>query len=1158
MRKHRYYLPVLAVAPVATALIAGQALAATSPPTARAAATAPAPAAFQPLTRAEAARLSQDASSPVIVVLKNQPAQAASGTAAARLRADAVNVSQRPLLNELAQVHAAGVKQFQLVNSVAATVSAGEEARLKTDPQVAEVIPVQTITMRVPAAARPSATSGAPAGGRAASLKANVIPGACPKGRTQLAPEGLALTGTASANPKAATARSLGLTGAGVTVGVISDAVDPDNVNFIRPDGKSAFTDYQDFTGNAPDAPAIGGEGFLDANTIIGQGLHTYDVNGIAAQTYPNACDIRIEGVAPGANLAVFDVSSEDANDLLATTTSLFLQAINYAVETDHVNVLNESFGTNPIPDLAQDAIRKFDDAAVAAGVVVSVSTGDSGPTSTLDSPATDPDVISAGASTQFRLYAQTNQGAARYFAPNGWLSDNISALSSGGFDETGGTVDLVAPGDTSFGSCDADTALFSACVNFTGAASDVFPIAGTSEAAPFVSGAAALVIQAYRETHSGQTPSPALVKQILVSTATDLGAPADEQGAGLLNTYKAVQAAESYGQATRTGQTLLESRTQLNAVGTPGQAKTWQVSVTNTGARPQTVRLSSRAIGADQHVQTGSVTLDDATSGQFTDNTGVLDNFQVFHFTVPQNQDRLDASIAWPAAPSVAAPVNLTLVDPEGKLAAYSIPQGLGNFGNVDVRSPAAGTWTGIIFGVTSKNDGFNGDVSWRVATQQYVRSGTVQPSSLTIASGASKTFSFTAATPSAPGDADAAVVLTPGSGGQTSIPVTLRSQVPVTSSRAGTFSGVLTGGNGRLGGPAQSGYYQFTVPAGVRSITASLTLANDPADPVGAYLISPDGDTLGYGENSLTNPSTGAPESPGTSLTAYTLHPQPGNWALDLQFAQPVTGNETSDPFTGTIAFNTTRATATGLPDTTAPLMRATTATVTVTNTGTAPEQVFLDPRLDKQASYHLAALNGEDTVALPLATAQPTWRVPTETSSITDSQTSTTPAEFDLQPATLGDPDLASGQPGGGPLCGTTATITYTPPGGEVTPGLWTAGPTECGPFTAQALAGSATTAFTITTQAFDGAADGGGITTPTGAYWYGPAFTPVTIQPGKSAEITVTIDPSHYIPGTLVHGTLYIDAYQGSIPAPNIASTIPSADEITSLPYEFTAG
>ena len=124
-------------------------------------------------------------------------------------------------------------------------------------------------------------------------------------------------------------------------------------------------------------------------------------------------------------------------------------------------------------------------------------------------------------------------------------------------------------PGDLNWALCTPNLALYVACTNSTvGRQPRSSCRAGPAKSAPLTAGTAALVIQAYEQNHGGAAPTPAVVKQIIMSTANDIAAPADQQGAGLLDAYAAVQAAASYPGSTQvSGHALLDSTTQFNAV---------------------------------------------------------------------------------------------------------------------------------------------------------------------------------------------------------------------------------------------------------------------------------------------------------------------------------------------------------------------------------------------------------------------------------------------------------------------------------------------------------------------------------------------------------------------------------------------------------------
>jgi hypothetical protein len=1149
MRRSRK-LALAVAATAAATLVTTQATAAVAAPTGTGLGQAHA---FQqtPLTPQEAAALSKNVNTPVIVLMRDQPAAAPENSAAATARSRHISANQAPVVSELSQVHARHVRSYKVANAVAATVSKGEVQRLAANPNVLSVIPDSVIKAPADQPVAPTGTSSGAAGDPGAPASTAICP--APGAKPLLEPEALDVTHTDSDDPNAKTARSLGFDGAGVKVGYIAEGIDINNPDFIRADGSHVFADYEDFTGDGPNAPTSAGEAFLDASAIAAQGRQTYDVSHFSAEPLAGPCDIRVEGVAPGVSLYGFKVFGQQN----ATTTSAILQSIDWAVNVDHVNVLNESFGSNPYPDTpSKDAVALFNDNAVRAGVTVTVSTGDAGPTNTQGSPSTDPNVISLGATTTYRWLQQNNYAAARTFAPGGgWLNDNISTLSSSGVNQAGRTIDLLAPGDSSFALCTPNVELYEDCVDFTGKPSPVERSGGTSESAPITAGAAALVIQAYRQTHHGADPTPALVKRILVSTADDLSVPGAEQGAGRLNSYKAVLAAESVktadGHPKAKGSTLLVNKTQLDATGNTGSRKSWNLKVTNNGAKAQTVHLSGRGFGPDRHTTTGSVTLSDTASPHFVDFSGVNNNFGKLTFNVRPHTDRLVANIAYPGDPnaSLNARVRLILIDPKGRFAAHSLPQGVGNAGFVDVRFPAAGQWTAVIFGIDGADGGTQGKVLFSESTEAITSFGSVSPSVLRLAPGQTGTVRVTARTPDRPGDASGSVVLDAGNGNQTSVPIVVRSLINPASGN-GRFRGTLTGGNGRQGNAGQENYYQFNVPAGTKNISASVDITEDAGDNVVAYLIDPEGIAVAASTNRLTTDfdfGTGElSQSPLTRTDVYANAPQPGRWALLVNFAGAVVGDILSQPFSGQVSFDKVRVTAKGLPNdrnTTLKAGEPVTIPVRVRNNGTAPEDFFVDPRLNTTTSIRPTAL-GPTTVGLPTR-SEPVWFVPSETTGVAILAQGTQPFEFDYGPF-AGDPDLLSDTRGLNPV----AAIHGNP----LPQGLWFALASELGPTpVGGGVKGTATFDMVAQTKAFDPA-----ITSPATDLWLGAVrnigdLNLVTVQPGQTVTIPVTITPSGPV-GSTVTGTLYVD----QLAIDNSDVTNESANELTGLPYQYTIG
>lgn len=863
--------------------------------------------------------------SAVIVVLKNQE-HTGRFAALTASREGAVHADQTGVLNAVRAQGGTNVRQLVSVDAIAATLSPGAIAALRADPEVASIQP----DVRVTFLGVPQAAAGA----------APVSPKICPAdpAKPMLEPEALTVTHTDRAWRVA--------TGKGVTVAIDGMNDLAGNPNLIRPDGSHVVVGSP-----TPNADNGNDESFGDASVVAAQGTVTYDYSKeLPFSGLPAGCTFRIKGLAPDASLVDADGQDFAAGQSPRQGSALESQVIagiDNAVVNLHANVLSQSFGFG-VPG-GVNLLYQADDAAVAAGVTVAASSGDSGSSGTMILPAADPNVIAVGATDTLRLRAQADGYA-------DWVSNNMAALSSGGPAANDKVVDLVAPGDSSAVSCNP-AAADSGCPDNT--LTETFR--GTSMSAPIVAGAAADVIQAYTQSHEGTRPTPALVKQILTGTATDLGAPADQQGAGLLDTDAAVRAAQQEPGSSvpaAPAASLIPSPSQVDITGNGGTSATTDVALYNTGDRPTTVTGRFRELS--RPTQFGPTVTEKITAPAPGTPIPLQGNPAAapVTFTVPGGLAQLNADMIIPD-PNNATDVGVTLFDPKGRLAQISYSYNADFAGaapspndqHVEIQSPMAGTWTAKFFwnandvplqAPPSAPGSYRGDMSFHVTGQHDVFGGSTAP--VTIPAHGSATVPLSVAFPAAPGDHPESVQFTGSTGAHTSLPVSRRTLIPSTG---GSFSTTITSTVGRDIGQLSS--YDVDVPPGEKDLDVAFHTADtSPNNTYTYYLVDPNGHLVVQDATpGTTGRGIGAKNRAGDAYLSV-ANPVDGRWEVDVQLDLTVSGKEFTQTVAGTLSFNQARVDDYGtLPTSSATKIgRSTPVDVRVTNTTTVGRTFLLVP--------------------------------------------------------------------------------------------------------------------------------------------------------------------------------------------------------------------
>ncbi|GAB3258969.1 S8 family serine peptidase [Nocardioides dilutus] len=327
--------------------------------------------------------------------------------------------------------------------------------------------------------------------------------------------------------------RARGLTGKGVTVGIVDSGCDgthPDLADHITHNVTLVSPEYVN-SGTTPQLVIPADQGPY-SNTDLGSGHGTHVAGIVAADGTSGPANL---GVAPDATLACFAIGA-------VITTTAVVTAYDYALAQPGmlgIDVFNNSWGNSFRQFDPADPVNVATKAVTDRGATVVFAAGNSGSENgeASVSPFNQaPWVISVAAGSVERERGD--------FSSNGLEFDNGAAapIGPGGHtvftgDRVGNTQpDVMAPGVDISSSCDSTGSVIGPCPEHGQAEAS-----GTSMASPHVAGAAAVLEQAKPRL------TPLQVQQALTATATPVLAEGKRLGSwqvgyGHVNLDKAVK----------------------------------------------------------------------------------------------------------------------------------------------------------------------------------------------------------------------------------------------------------------------------------------------------------------------------------------------------------------------------------------------------------------------------------------------------------------------------------------------------------------------------------------------------------------------------------------------------------------------------------------